>query len=258
MGMHVLEENGNYRIKLDVFEGPLDLLLFLIHRDRIDIFDIPIHHITDQYMEYLNFMKILDVDVAGEFLVMAATLMKIKSRMLLPHGVDEGEELEDPREKLVQQLLEYRKYKRIAQKFGEFEERESDYYYRSPHAHDISLRSREFPSGELIQVNIFELLHAYFRIVRKDWQIPTTIERESISIEERMESLLARLQYRKWTDFDRLFDRAMGEKDLIVTFLALLEMIRMLKVQVRQLIPMGIIKLRLRSRSTGSDRDERE
>ena len=123
------ESNSSYSVKLDVFEGPLDLLLFLIKRDKVDIYDIPIAHITRQYLEYIELMEELNLEIAGEFIVMAATLMRIKVRMLLPRTQDEEEE-EDPREELVAALLEYRKFKEAAQILREKETEQSGWFPR--------------------------------------------------------------------------------------------------------------------------------
>ena len=245
--MHPTENNGDYRVKLEIFEGPLDLLLFLIQREKVDIFDIPIHLITEQYMAYLNLMKMLSFDIAGEFLVMAATLMKIKSRMLLPSSTVGEEEVEDPRDELVRQLIEYRKFKRAALRLRTFETQEEDYHYRDPE----SCRGEEGRvSGngdqDFIQVNIFELLSSYFELLKREWASPAIIEGERISIKDKMDDILRRLENDGWIDFGELFVPDRDRVDLIVTFLALLELIRLLRVQVRQPLPLGMIKIRLR------------
>ncbi|MCK4427031.1 MAG: segregation/condensation protein A [candidate division Zixibacteria bacterium] len=153
------EKSSAYSVKLDVFEGPLDLLLFLIKRDEVDIYDIPIAHIAKQYLEYIKLMKVLNLEVAGEFIVMAATLIRIKARMLLPKTVDEEEE-EDPREELVQALLEYRKYKEAACVLKEKEEEQSNWFPRT----DPDLSG--LPKEEiLVEASLYDLMSAFRKIL---------------------------------------------------------------------------------------------
>ena len=158
---------ADYKVKLEVFEGPLDLLLYLIKKEEVDIYDIPIERITTQYMEYLSLMKLLNLEVAGEFLVMAATLMYIKSRMLLPADQQvtdaEGEEGEDPRWELIRQLVEYKKFKDAALQLGRREEEQSHLFPRQ--VGDLGFESQ--PDQPLAEVGIFDLINAFNQVLKK-------------------------------------------------------------------------------------------
>ncbi len=223
-----------YSVKLPVFEGPLDLLLHLIRENKVDIYDIPISLITGQYLHYIEMMKELDLDIAGEFLVMAATLIQIKSRMLLP--VDEEappEEMEDPRLELVQRLLEYQGYKDAASILKEKEDE----------AHKLFMRDKTVFSDEkaeeqqelfLFDINLFDLLGAFKKILDSAPEEVRTITKETLTVKDRIMYIAGRLEDCDTIRFEDLFAGATGRLQLIVTFLALLELLRLGMARVYQ------------------------
>lgn len=243
-----------YRVRLEAFEGPLDLLLHLIRRNEVSIYDIPIALITEQYLEYLGLMQELNLDVAGEFLVMASTLIHIKSRMLLPRPdpaqEDAGPE-EDPREALVRRLLEHQKYKAAAELLHERETVRSAQFTR-PDA-SIAAAAGDQYEPEL-EVDLFSLLAAFRGVLeRASRRPPMVIPPEQISIEGRMQQLLARLSETDACGFEDLFADGDGSRPfLIVTFLALLEMIRLKLVRVFQSGAFGPIRVYKRARPAGA------
>ncbi len=221
---------SSYSVKLDVFEGPLGLLLFLIKRDKIDIYDIPIAYITKQYLEYIELMRELNLELAGEFIVMAATLMRIKVRMLLPKTQDEEEE-EDPREELVSALLEYRKFKEAAQILREKETEQSAWFPRK----DFSFLER-LPEDEiLVEASLHDLIFAFKRILDTQPQEAFhTVGYPRVTVEERIDYVLARLADRDGTVFTELFLDTPIKLVMVVTFMAILELIRLQKIYIRQ------------------------
>jgi segregation and condensation protein A len=223
------ESSSSYSVKLDVFEGPLDLLLFLIKRDEIDIYDIPIAHITRQYLEYIDLMKVLNLEVAGEFIVMAATLIRIKAKMLLPRTVDEEEE-EDPREELVQALLEYRKFKEAACVLKEKEEEQSRWFPRA----DPDLSG--LPKEEiLVEASLYDLMSAFKKILdSQPKETFHTINYSRVTIEERIEYVLSCLAQKDGVVFTELFLDTPIKLVMVVTFMAILELIRLQKIYIRQ------------------------
>jgi segregation and condensation protein A len=220
-----------YQIKLEMFEGPLDLLLHLTREHQIDILDIPIAKITDEYLRYLALMQELDLDVAGEFLLMAATLIHIKSKMLLPpeEGA-EGEpvEEEDPRAELVDRLLQYKKFKEAAQTLGLLE------------AEQAQLHRRGAPTIELtvegpLAVSLLDLLRAFRDVLRRaDVPAPLEITPEELNVGQRIVLLLDRLAAESPLEFSRLFEGSGRRTEIIVTFLALLELLRRRLATARQ------------------------
>jgi len=234
---------NEYKVKLEVFEGPLDLLLYLIKRDEIDIYDIPIEHITKQYLEYLEAFKVLDLDIAGEFVVMAANLIYIKSRSLLPvsqQPPEEGEE-EDPRFELVRQLLEYKKFKEAAAYLAEREAIQSGVYGRVPEVPEFE---NERP---LAEVSIFDLIAAFQKVLKKvaaRREDLREIFEENFTVSDKIEFLLKLTSERptglKFTD---LFATTSSRSEIVVTFLALLELIRLKQIRVLQAEPFGEIEL---------------
>jgi segregation and condensation protein A len=224
------EGTSSYSVKLDIFEGPLDLLLFLIKRDKIDIYDIPIAHITRQYLEYIDLMKDLNLEVAGEFIVMAATLMRIKVKMLLPKTQGEEEE-EDPREELVSALLEYRKFKEASQILREKETEQSRWFPRS----DFSLVEK-LPEDEiLVEATLHDLIFAFKRIIDSQSQeIFHTIDYPKVTIEERIDYILSFLGQKDGVVFTELFSDTPIKLVMVVTFVAILELIRLQKIYIRQ------------------------
>jgi segregation and condensation protein A len=230
------------RIQLPVFEGPLDLLLYLIRRDRIDIHDIPIAPITRQYMEYLELMRELNLDVAGEFMVMAATLIHIKSKMLVPVDPTEaaGEEPEDPREALVQRLLEFQRYKEAAGMLYERGQIRAATWTRS----DTVLPALDDSGEEMLEAGLFDLISAFKELLdRRKTLLAHEVEGDGKSVEQRMEEILGLLREGQSVDFLDLFAGEHTKTDMIVTFLALLELIRLKTVKVYQRGNFGPIRV---------------
>src|SRR3954470_20517426 len=238
-----------FPVKLDNFEGPLDLLLHLIRKHEVKIHDIPIALITGQYLEYIELMQEMNLDVAGEFLVMAATLIHIKSRMLLPRPPTEAElagEEEDPREALVRRLIEHQRFKVAAELLHERETWRSAQWPRSDAA--VAAVSGEDVEPEL-EVDLFSLLAAFRGVLERARHRPRVLlPPEQISIESRIEVLLTRLSETEACGFEDLFGDVEGRGDLIVTFLALLEMIRLKLVRIFQSGPFGPIRVYKRAR----------
>ncbi len=229
-----------YKLKLSNFEGPLDLLLHLIKLNEVDIYAIPISTITDQYIAYLEMMKELDLEIASEFLVMAATLIEIKSRMLLPTQEGEEEQEEDPRFELIEQILEYKKYKDLAGHLDEKASKESDIYQRN------FREAVDTETGEpLFDVSLFELLEAFKRVLEYATVEPfREITLEDVSIEEKMEEIRKRLRERNNILLDEIFEGGVKTKTLLIaTFLALLELVRLKEVAARQVTLFGEIRL---------------
>ncbi len=229
----------DYEVKLEIFEGPLDLLLHLIHKNEVDIFDIPISTITDQYLEYLDVMKALNINVAGDFLVMASTLIHIKSKMLLPELNDEEEE--DPREEITRPLLEYMSFKEIAGELSEREVLDRDVFARKMSDY---LQSQMEQEGPLLDANLFQLMDAFKRIV--DQRLPGVQLKLQIakwSVKEKTELIISILRQKKDMFFNELFSEDRTISEFIVTFLALLEVIHIGLVRVFQSQSEGKIRL---------------
>ena len=240
-----------YPVRLENFEGPLDLLLHLIKRNEVNIYDIPITLITKQYLEYIDLMQEMNLDVAGEFLVMAATLIHVKSRMLLPRPDPTQEDPEeDPREALVRRLLEHQKFKAAAELLHERETLRSAQWMRPDGP--IQEIAGEAPEPE-IEVDLFSLISAFRTVVERAKQRPKVyLPSEQIPIEERIEQLMARLSETEACGFDDLFADVNDRSGLIVTFLALLEMIRLKLVRVFQSGSFGPIRVYKRERPAGA------
>lgn len=237
------------RIKLQSFEGPLDLLVHLIRKNKLNVYDIPIRLITDQYLEYLDLMQELNLDVASEFLVMAATLIHIKSRMLLPRpetAPEEAEAEEDPRDALVRRLLEHEKFKAAAELLHERETLRSAQWTR-PDERVEAIAGDEYEPE--LEVDLFSLLSAFKQVLeRARERKPVPLPPEQISIEARIDQLLERLSETEACGFEDLFSDAATRADLIVTFLALLEMIRLKMIRVFQSGQFGAIRIYKRAR----------
>jgi len=215
------------KIKLEVFEGPLDLLLYLIRKEEIDIYDIPIAKITQQYLEYLEFMKLLDLNIAGEFILMAATLMHIKSKMLLPPDPNEVKEEEevDPRLELVQKLLEYKKFKEAAGQLLEMGIRQKDVFARSVVYHI------EDDSKPCFEASLFDLITAFNKILK---DIPKDVFYEVIkdefTVEGKMHDIFHLLVNKPLILFSDLFSNAKSKFEVVTIFLAVLELIRLKEI----------------------------
>jgi segregation and condensation protein A len=236
-----------YPVRLENFEGPLDLLIHLIRKNEVNVYDIPIALITAQYLAYLDLMRELDLDVAGEFLVMAATLIHIKSRMLLPRpDPAQAEEPEDPRQALVARLLEHQKYKAAAELLHDREIVRSAQWMR-PDARVAAIAGEEYERE--LEVDLFSLLSAFQAVLdRATRRSKVPLPPEQVSIESRIEALLGRLSETQACGFEELFADVSSRSDLIVTFLALLEMIRLKLVRVYQTGSFGPIRVYRRAR----------
>lgn len=232
-----------YKVKLEVFEGPLDLLLYLIKKEEIDIYDIPIAKITDQYLEYLELMQLLDLNIAGEFLVMAATLMHIKSRLLLPPEQLEGEtEEEDPRAELVRRLLEYKKFKEAAQELQQMASTQKRFFARVGPAG----KPEETPAkNEFFEANLFDLITAFTRVLK---EIPKDafykVIKDEFTVSEKIHDLLHLLVENSSVFFTDLFKSAKAKTEIITIFLALLELIKIREVMIMQSSPFGEIEIK--------------
>ena len=220
----------SYKVKLDVFEGPLDLLLYLIKKNEIDIYDIPIASITEQYLEYIDLMRMLDLNIAGEFLVMAATLIHIKSKMLLPPDEKEllPEEEEDPREELVRRLVEYKKFKEVAGILQDLESQRKKMFTR-----DIPFEAAQ---GEVFfEASLFDLITAFTRVLK---DVPKDIFQEIIkdefTVEQKVHDLLHMLVKSPALSLFNLFSNSKNKQEIIATFLAVLELIRLKEILVVQ------------------------
>ena len=236
--------DDDYKVKLEVFEGPLDLLLFLIKRDEIDIYDISIERITRQYLEYLQAFKELNIDVAGEFLVMAANLIYMKSRSLLPvdqRPPDEEAEEDDPRWELIRQLIEYKKFKEAAADLHARELDQQRRFARSPNGNAEALMA----PLRLGEVGIFQLINAFQKVIkrieaREDLR---EIFDDQFTVSDKIELILRRVGNGGQLRFSELFENVSSRVEVVVTFLALLELIRLKQIRAIQPEPLGEIQI---------------
>lgn len=231
-GVDSPESDPRLMIRLEGFEGPLDLLLHLIKREELDIWNIPIAHITEQYLAYLQVMKDLNINVAGEWLVMAATLIYIKSRMLLPpdpvQQTGEGEVQDDPRKELVYQLLEHQKFRNAAQMLYTREEVENSVWNSPPQ--DVVENEKE-----VVAITLFDLLKAFHEVVKRfESQIPMELDHEEVTIDQKLAELRKLLLVHDTMLFSSFFAKARSRRHLIVTFLALLELVRLREIWLSQ------------------------
>lgn len=236
----------DYKVKLDVFEGPMDLLLHLIKKHELDIYDIPIAIITDQYLEYLDLMRSLNLNIVGDFLLMASNLIHIKSKMLLPPSEEDEEELEDPRDELVRNLLEYQKFQEGARLLEEGSVLGRDTFAKSLLLIDFSQNEEEKGEEELQAVSIVDLLEAFKELLDKA-AFPKTMEiqPDNLSIADKIDEILDKLKSERVVDFYSIFKPLRERSHLILTFLAILELIRQRLVNVEQSQPFGKITLYL-------------
>jgi segregation and condensation protein A len=233
--------NAPYTVRLEMFEGPLDLLLHLIHKNELDITNIPIALITEQYLEYLKLMKVLNLDMAGEYLLMASTLLYIKSKTLLPASSEEGEEEgEDPRAELVRRLLEYQKYKEAAAELEKRPMLDRDVFLRS-----TPMEVEDAGEEERVEVNLFELIEAFRKILeRVKTEEFHEVILDRLSVEEKAQEIFSLLQREKRSmAFHLLFPEQASRRVIIITFLAILELVKMKLVRVFQLTPFETIRI---------------
>ncbi len=222
-----------YKIKLDHFEGPLDLLLFFIRRDELNIYDIPISHITKEFLEYVNMIKVLDLEVAGDFILMASTLMHIKVRMLLPRELNEkGEEI-DPRDELVQALLEYKRYKEMAEELSLLESEQRKLNFRG----NFSADEKEAPAEYdilLKNITIYDLTKAFKKVIDGIKEIPVhNVNKVNITIDQQMQYIYDKLDQFGELHFLALVEGMREKIRVVVTFIALLEMTKMGGIAIR-------------------------
>lgn len=223
----------SYKIKLEIFEGPLDLLLYLVKKDHLNIYDIPVSEVTRQYLQYLELMRLLDLNIAGEFLVMVSTLMQIKSKMLLPaQESDQAQEEDDPRADLIRQLLEYEKFKEIAQTLRQRESGQQEVFKRP------KLQSQDDAPDETpvyFEASLFDLIAAFSKALGEvPKELFYEVIKDEFTIEEKIHYILHLLLIKSRVSLSELFAQAKNKLEVIVTFLAILELIRLKEIVFRQ------------------------
>lgn len=225
----------SYKLRLDIFEGPLDLLLFLIKKNDIDIYDIPIVKVTEQYLEYIEMMKMLDLEVVGEFLVMAATLLQIKSKMLLPPDPSGLEEQEiDPREELVARLQEYRVFKEIAEQLKGKEGERQNFFTRQ--VDEETRKALENDAKEVFfEASLFDLINAFSAALSKLKEEKSyEVSKEEFTVEQKIHDILHSLLNEPRLLLTDIFAKAKSKVEMIVSFMAILELIRLKEIVVAQ------------------------
>jgi len=239
---------SDYRVNIDIFAGPLDLLLYLVRKEEVDIYDIPLAKITDQYLRYIEILKNLDIDLAGDFLVMAATLMHIKSAMLLPKADIEGmqtDDLADPRAELIRQLLEYKRFKDAANLLSSAAEEQQEHFARPGTILEQLKPDGEEPQIDIEQVSIWDLLEAFDSICRATGaNIDISLIKDDTPIDLYQIEVLHRLQAEGPMSFERIFEGRNNRLMMIGLFLALLELVRDKLVWAEQADASGTIYLR--------------
>ena len=230
-----------YQVQLeDVFEGPMDLLVHLIKKNELDIYDIPIALITEQYLQYLEWMQVLNVEFAGDFLLMASTLTQIKSRMLLPVHADDEEEEEDPRMELTRPLLEYLQMKTVADQLIERNLLGEKTFVRNPRRDEFMTDSDD----EFIKIGLFELIDAFQKMLER---IPedhrVDMSTDEISVKDKMSQIVDILEQKGSITFSELFSANPDRREIIITFLAILEMVKLTLIRIVQNLSTGIIRI---------------
>ncbi|GAN32484.1 MAG: chromosome segregation protein ScpA [Candidatus Brocadia sp. AMX2] len=228
---------SEYKVDLDIYNGPLDLLLYLIRREEVNVYDIPIARITDQYLQYIEAIQALDMNIVGDFLVMAATLMYIKSYMLLPRTEikDDEEEIEDPRSSLVKQLLEYKRYKEstfiLAARAAEWEKKCMRIHTEFP-TETIDKKDEELP---VVDVSVWDLLQRFSQIMKQTlFDVSTKVIYDDTPIQEYMNEVLERVHLNDSLSFTNLFMGIHERRRVIGFFLALLELVRLHRIKIEQ------------------------
>ncbi|MBF8983018.1 segregation/condensation protein A [Lutibacter sp. B2] len=238
-----------YNVKLETFEGPFDLLFHLIEKSKVDIYDIPIANIAQQYIDYIKNMKKFDLEVTSEFIIMAATLMEIKSKMLLPDKQEKQLAIdleEDPRQELVSKLLEYKKYKQVALEFKERENSNKKIFYKQQAQLDQFVK---YDKNNIIDIDMGILLNAFKKLLKKRKKVNESpvyvneIKREEITIENRIEHIKKRLYEESSLEFEELFSQSFSKSEIVVTFLAILELMKLKFIKVQQTNVFGRIFL---------------
>ncbi|MCK4858213.1 MAG: segregation/condensation protein A [candidate division Zixibacteria bacterium] len=232
--------NG-FPVKLEGFEGPLDLLLYLIRNQEIDIYDIPVARITEQYLKYLSMMKLLNLEIAGEYVLMAATLIRIKARLLMPrHEEIEGEE-EDPREELIVALLEYKKYKEASERLRRFEVAERQIRTRE----DFSYLEPEVIETFTVEASLYDLVRAFHEVMEQAAREKThEVDNFDLSIEDQVEHILNMLTQVDQVTLSKLVEHNRARLYYVITFLALLELVKLQRISLRQQASFGEIYVR--------------
>lgn len=233
--------NTTYTIKLPIFEGPFDLLLFFVERDELDIYNIPIAKITDDFLAYIRKMEALNVDLASEFILVAATLIRIKSKMLLPRKpVDEKGEAIDPREELVQRLVEYRRYKSVLEELRQMEEIRGVQMQRGDNSKDLKkIAAKAFAEAEIESISLFKLLKIFEKVMQR---FEETEKRKTIhqvfdydyTIQGQQKYIFDHINASKKVNFVSIFEQCVHRIHAVVTFLALLELLNLQRVQLEQ------------------------
>ncbi|NVM23449.1 MAG: segregation/condensation protein A [Desulfobacterales bacterium] len=236
------QDNTAYLVHLpELFDGPMDLLVHLVKKNEVDIYDIPIALIAKQYLEYIKLMKAFDIDVAGEFLVMASTLTYIKSRMLLPPEPSEEEEEEDPRMEIVRPLAEYLQLKHAAEDLANKDRLDWDVFVRG---YPDGAESSDEQAGGLVQVGLFELIDAFQEIIKRvSPQDLLNITVDTISVKGRISEIADILERRGSVTFEEFFEKQATKADIIVTFLAILEMAKSQIIRIMQHVESRIIRI---------------
>lgn len=222
-----------YKVQLEVFEGPLDLLLYLIRKNEVDIYDIPIGRITKQYLDYLDLMKMLDLNIAGDFIVMASSLMMIKSRMLLPvdeQPEEEEEEADDPRFELVRQLVEYKKFKDVAGHLEELAHYQENVFAREGEHLELGRQ----PDVSFAEVGIFDLITSLNQALARVQNQPGEIFAERYTVAEKVDVIMDLTQAGRKVSVSDLFHQMRARQEIVCTFLAMLELIKLNELIVAQ------------------------
>ncbi len=246
--------SDEYNISLEVFEGPLDLLLYLIKKEEIDIHDIPIERITDQYLEYLNLMNILDLNIAGDFIVMSATLMLIKSRMLLPKEdqLEQEDDEDDPRWDLVRQLVEYKKFKDAADHLEYLEEKMENIFVREDAFMDLG----QAPNVDLADASIFDLITCFNEALgRAGEEDLKEIFAEEYTVSQKITFIIESLKITKQLSITDLFSGMISRQEIVCTFLAVLELMKLSKISAIQDESFGSIVVNSQNSNTISQKE---
>ena len=251
---------AEYKVQFDVFEGPLDLLLYLVKKEEVDIYEVNLTRLATQFIEYIELMRQLDLEVAGEFLVMAATLIHIKSKMLLPRpetaaGV-EGESEEDPRWELVRQLVEYKKFKDAASQLQQRESEQENIFPRLP----VKAEFESTSAPARPEVSLFDLIHAASNVLKRfqENEGARDIFEDKWTISEKIELLRQILSAKSVLKFSELFEQTTSRTEVVVVFLALLELVRLKQIVLSQSAPFMEIEIRRAPEAIAPDRSRRD